>query len=430
LSTPYDFWQSVASSADGGRLLAASEGYLYLSTNAGTTWNQLTITTNASVNCSDALTFSGYSFYTNYVGIIVTNSGIKTTNYPVVINYFSNSLPVLTIANLFLSGNRLSLTNAMSFNLYGTVTNSDNSLSTNLVTAGILGASVQSIRMQGSNTLGSLIGTNLLGSGALGTNIIPARSSSTNALVVLPNLGVTNVVLATLSLPFGATGSFFDTNFISIVNTNVFVGTNSGIDVFVTNVLNVFITEVSPNWSAAASSADGSHLAAADDGGFIFVSTNFGATWFASSAVGTNWSALAMSADGTQLTAAVNGGVIYSSTDSGASWAAANVPAANWRAVATSANGAALVAVVHGGVIYTGQSSGISSPPALRIQLANGKVVLSWAATATNLVLQQSSNLAGIVWGDMPTTPLLTNGQNQVTLPMTAGPCLYRLKQP
>jgi hypothetical protein len=162
----------------------------------------------------------------------------------------------------------------------------------------------------------------------------------------------------------------------------------------------------------------------------IYVSTNSGAVWIATSAPSTNWSALAMSADGSQLTAAVNGGSIYSSTDSGASWAAANVPAANWKAVATSANGAALVAVVHGGVIYTGQSSGISSPPALRIQLANGKVVLSWAATATNLVLQQSSNLAGIVWGDMPTTPLLTNGQNQVTLPMTAGPCLYRLKQP
>jgi hypothetical protein len=137
-----------------------------------------------------------------------------------------------------------------------------------------------------------------------------------------------------------------------------------------------------------------------------------------------------MSADGTQLTAVVNGGVIYSSSDSGASWAAANVPAANWRAVATSANGAALVAVVHGGVIYTGQSSGITSPPALQIQLANGNVVLSWAAGATNVVLQQNTNLAGVVWSDMPTTPLVTHGQNQVTLPLSAGPCLYRLKQP
>jgi hypothetical protein len=432
LSTPYDFWQSVASSADGGRLLAASAGYLYLSTNAGTTWNQLTITTNASVSCSDALTVNGYSFYTNYAGptIITTNSGIKSTNYPVAINYFSNSLPVLTIPNLFISADFLSLTDAMAFNLLGTVTNSDNTLSTNLVTAGLLGVNLQSIRMQGGNALGSLIGTNLLGTGALGTNVILTISGATNVLVILPNLGLTNVVLATLPLPFGAAGSFLDTNFISVLNTNVFVGTNSGIDVFVTNVLNVVITEVSPDWSAVASSADGSHLAAADNGGFIFISTNSGVTWSASSAARTNWSALAMSADGTQLTAVVNGGVIYSSSDSGASWAAANVPAANWRAVATSANGAALVAVVHGGVIYTGQSSGITSPPALQIQLANGNVVLSWAAGATNVVLQQNTNLAGVVWSDMPTTPLVTHGQNQVTLPLSAGPCLYRLKQP
>ena len=140
-----------------------------------------------------------------------------------------------------------------------------------------------------------------------------------------------------------------------------------------------------------------------------------------------------MSADGSQLTAAVNGGLIYSSTDSGASWTAANVHASNWRVVTTSANGAELVAVVHGGVLYTEQSPIVTPQavpmPALQIQVANGNVVLSWPAGATNVVLQQSSNITGTVWGDLPTSPVVTNGQNQVNLPMSTGQCLYRLKQ-
>lgn len=140
-----------------------------------------------------------------------------------------------------------------------------------------------------------------------------------------------------------------------------------------------------------------------------------------------------MSADGSQLTAAASGGLIYSSTNSGASWIAANVPASNWRALATSANGADLVAVVYGGVLYTGQSPVVTPQtvpvPPLQIQAANGNVVLSWTAGATNVVLQQCSNLIGAVWGDLPATSVVTNGQNEVILTNTVGIDFYRLKQ-
>ena len=138
-----------------------------------------------------------------------------------------------------------------------------------------------------------------------------------------------------------------------------------------------------------------------------------------------------MSADGSQLVAAVNGGLIYTSTDSGANWTAADAPASNWRAVATSANGAELVAVVYGGVLYTEQSplfGQTMAVPPLQIQVANGNVVLSWPAAATNVVLQESAMIPGTAWGDLPTNPVVTNGLNQVTLPMSASQCLYRLK--
>ena len=121
LSTPYNYWQSLATSADGSRLLAASAGYLYQSTDAGMTWDQITMATNASVNCSDTFILSGNYFYTNYLGIITTNytyttnktgvittnAGTINTNYPVIVNYISNSFPVVTFSDLFISGSAL-----------------------------------------------------------------------------------------------------------------------------------------------------------------------------------------------------------------------------------------------------------------------------------------------------------------------------------
>ncbi len=66
-----------------------------------------------------------------------------------------------------------------------------------------------------------------------------------------------------------------------------------------------------------------------------------------------NWSAIASSSDGTKLAAVVFGGQIYTSTDSGVTWTARE-SARKWRAIASSSDGTKLAAVVSGGQIYTG----------------------------------------------------------------------------
>jgi hypothetical protein len=341
----------------------------------------------------------------------ITTNYLLSTNYSIATNYLIGSFPIQTISDLFISGSVLNITNGIGVTLTGA-----NNGATNIVNALMLGVNLQSTRMQGNSVLGSLASTNVLGVGSLGAG------------VVVTNSRLTNLLIASIPTP-GESGGILNTQLVNIINNKIFNRTNSGINVQITNVLDLTIANI-VNWQAVASSADGSHLAAADNGGFIFISTNSGATWFATGAPGTNWSALAMSADGSQLTAAVNGGLIYSSTDSGASWFPDNVPASNWRAVATSASGADLVAVVYGGVLYTEQSPASPPVPALQINVANGNVVLNWTAGANNIVLQQSSNNMGTVWQDLPTTPIVINGQNQVTLPISTGPCLYRLKQP
>ena len=559
LSTPYNYWQSLATSADGSRLLAASAGYLYQSTDAGMTWCGLIMTTNVNFNviCSNTLTLSGNSFYTNYYGSIVTNpavvvtnpvSGmtvtnpaIVTTNYPVITYPLSDTNPILMASNFFTPGKVLNITNSIGVDLFGSAVSSiTNTYATNTSggvttittnTYPIFSTNVVNIlfddSIQGSNGFCRLadIKTNFFGVGALGTNFVVAANSftigtkviavgtnamtiSTNAILVGPSaitigtnvigIGTNTITIGTNVITIGTNAIVIDTNaivigtnvisigtnvvsaktvyskatvvmndsaimndlvgglvipdvsgmtasngvvlatsFVNVLSTNVWIGTNSGVNLLVTNVLNVtvVITNVIQNWSATASSADGSHLAAAVNGGLIYLSTNSGTTWFNPDVPSTNWSALAMSADGSELTAVVSGGLIYSSTNFGTTWVADNVTSANWRAVAVSASGADLVAVIYGGVFYTGQSpvaaqSAAVVVPALQIQLAGGNVVLSWPAAATNVVLQQSADLTGGSWSDSPVVPVVSNGQNQVSLPLSTIHSMFRLRQP
>ncbi|MGA2656455.1 MAG: hypothetical protein ABSH34_02945 [Verrucomicrobiota bacterium] len=103
-------------------------------------------------------------------------------------------------------------------------------------------------------------------------------------------------------------------------------------------------TDLNRNWYAMASSADGTHLVAAVNGGQIYTSTNSGATWTAQAANGP-WCSVASASDGTTLAAVAEGGQIYTSTNSGATWTAqTNAGNIVFYSVAGSADGTKLVA--------------------------------------------------------------------------------------
>ena len=78
------------------------------------------------------------------------------------------------------------------------------------------------------------------------------------------------------------------------------------------------------NWQSVASSGDGTKLVAAVNGGQLYTSTDSGANWTARDS-NRNWQSVASSSDGTKLVAAVNGGQLYISANSGASWTQGNV---------------------------------------------------------------------------------------------------------
>ena len=123
------------------------------------------------------------------------------------------------------------------------------------------------------------------------------------------------------------------------------------------------------NWNALASSADGSHLIGALQGGDqngngIYTSSDGGATWTVqtnglANTYRADWTSVACSADGSQVVAVIyqgdyNGNGIYTSTNGGTNWCVqtnglAIAFRAGWNSVASSADGTHLAAVIWGG---------------------------------------------------------------------------------
>ena len=111
------------------------------------------------------------------------------------------------------------------------------------------------------------------------------------------------------------------------------------------------------DWTSVATSADGSKLVAGGFATGLYTSTDGGVSWTTSSGPNQSptaaWITIVSSADGTKLAAvSINGGKIYTSSDSGANWTARD-SGRGWSSVASSADGTRLTAAVYGGQIYT-----------------------------------------------------------------------------
>lgn len=129
-------------------------------------------------------------------------------------------------------------------------------------------------------------------------------------------------------------------------------------------------TETNRNWSSIAMSQDGTKLIAAVNPGQLFTSTDSGKTWTPRE-TNRNWYAVASSGDGDRLIACVDNAQadgVFISTNSGVSWQATSLNARRWSGVATSTDGKRLGAVSYeggaqriqlsddGGQTWTGQS--------------------------------------------------------------------------
>jgi photosystem II stability/assembly factor-like uncharacterized protein len=373
-TAPLTNWSSIASSADGTRLVAAAglitaqpvwninnpAAPIYVSTNGGATWTNTTapLSTWQSVACSA-------------------------------------------------DGSRLAAVSAQGW-VY-TSSDGGGAWASNNLPTGITWSAVTS-SADGTKLAIAGSGSGIYISANGGTNWSPSDAPATNWTGLASSADGSRMVAV-------QAGDYLH------FNGSIYTSTNAGTNWWLT-------TAPAAEWFSVASSADGSRLAATAfhinslGPGPIYLSTNAGLTWAPSGAPPEYWNSIASSADGSKLVAAGNG-ALYTSADFGATWAASSVPYLYWRCATSSADGSKLAVLAS--QIYTA-----ASPPTpwLNPTLTGGGLVLSWTLPSTNLVLQQNSDLASANWRDVAAIATLTTTtlQYQVTLPLTNRQGFYRLQ--
>ena len=367
-------WHSVASSADGSKLIAAVEfGGVYLSTNSGASWSQAV---NGLAGGSPPWISVASSADGKHLGAVDFSSGVYISHNSGA-NWTLQSLPVATWFAVTVSAD---------------------------------------------------------GREWLAAANLDSSHTGPGPLYISPNYGTTwvsnNLPLQEwVSVAVSADGKTLAAAARGILGANlnytgpIYTSTNYGVPWRSINLTNQI-------WSSIACSADGSKLMAVALNGPVYVSTNSGTVWTpASSPIATNWLSVAASADGTKFTAEAFGGNIYTTTNLGVSWMLDNAPNTNWAGVTLSADGNKMATVVFGGGIYTAQ---FMPAPQLSLMPTNGSLGISWIIPSANFVLQQSSDLATTNWSLVSNAPVLnlTNLQNQLALPLPAGNAFYRLKTP
>ncbi len=190
----------------------------------------------------------------------------------------------------------------------------------------------------------------------------------------------------------------------------------------------------SRTWSPVASSSDGTKLVASVYGGYLYTTTDSGATWTERAVGGSrNWWPVTSSSDGTKLVAAAaDGGYLYTSTDSGAIWTEETTAGSrNWRGLASSSDGTKLVAGVTGGNIYLGQeivfdtgatTINVEVEPTISIT-TSGTVAISLTPTSGGVVSSASDTVSvstndsagyNLTFSAVDATANLTNGGNTI----------------
>ena len=272
--SPNQRWSSIASSADGTKLIAAGAYFnsnsVYISSNSGATWTKTSITGDVYgvASSSDgtklvAPVFNG-QLYTS------TDSGATWT---------ARYGPKAWTGVASSADGTIIVAAARNDKIYRSID------------SGITWTASNSTNQSWQSLVSSADGTKLL-------------ASSFGTLYTSTDAGINWISRGPASPAWTGIASSADGTILiaAVRGYDLFVSTNSGI--------NWTARQSGRNWTGVASSADGSTLIAVVDGGLIYRSTDYGLTWSASGLVKA-WSAVASSADGNKLVAGVSDNKIY-----------------------------------------------------------------------------------------------------------------------
>jgi hypothetical protein len=284
-------WTGLASSSDGTKLVAVSQGYAYVSSNSGVTWT----------NEGSFLDWSSVASSTDGSHLIAT---VGTTS-----------------GNIYLSAN---------YGVTWTVQSTPPATTWLACASSASGSTVVAVSASGDleySVNGGVTWLEYTGGpswtgvacSADGTKFVLCSTGGAGGYIwTSTNSGSTYTQQTGSGLQkWSAVASSADgTHLVATVTGNggIYASANAGVNWFQVN------PTVAVNWTAVASSADGSHLAAVYDTGtyttpgYIYTSDDSGSSWLQRvSATNAAWTAVATSTDGSKLAAAAYNGYIYTS---------------------------------------------------------------------------------------------------------------------
>jgi photosystem II stability/assembly factor-like uncharacterized protein len=386
-------WLGVSSSADGTHLAGAVQGGgIYVSTNSGATWTQQTSAPTANWHC---IALSGDA---SHLVAGVSGGGLYTEFESTITGAADTSEQFQYLGNGVWqpvpppAGNGSGLTNVPG-TIVQVVASGTNIAAQSNTSYDLTNAAQSLVTLPANANVGDVV--QVTGTGAGGwavTDYTPL------AWMEQSNLPTSSPWYAVAASSNGQTLA------AAIEGGAIYLSTNGGV--------NWAVPAGSPNslWFSMASSADGTHLVAvsAGGGGTIFVSTNSGVTWTQSPGLpgAGQWFSVASSADGTHLLAGAENDGLYISTNSGSSWTQQinGVPTSGWYGVASSADGTHLVAVIYEGGIYTSANSGSSWTEQTSAPTSGEWFAVTSSADGTHLAAALSSSAiytsanSGVTW--------------------------------
>jgi hypothetical protein len=374
---PTNYWNSIASSADGAKLVAAVyAGGIYTSTNSGTTWTLTSAPSDGGVDSA-------------WESVASSADGSKL----VAAGFYFNPIYLST------NGGANWSTNGPSGDWQSVACSSDGN---KIVAVAYFNEPIFTSTNSGANWIQATNAPNGW------WQSVACSADGTKFVVAAGGIG-------------GGPGP-------------IYISTNSGADwaeAFAPN----------QEWMSVASSADGTKFVAAANSGQIYTSSDSGMRWGQVQVPSEPWSSVASSADGTKLigvaynlscsssSPCTYSGGIFTSTNSGLGWTQTIGPSNYWLSVATSADGNKSVVTVSDGGIYGSQT--IQSPQ-LNLAASTNDLCLSWLIPSTSFALQLNSNLTTTNWVSLTNVPMLNpiTLQYVVTLSPTNSSGFYRLATP
>lgn len=311
--SPSQIWSLATSSADGSKLFAAGSG-IYASSDSGITWGLTTAPSNVGGWHSIASSADGAK-------LVAVANGPIYTSVDSGASWVSNNAPSENWSSVASSSDGKNIVAVATYNGTGL-----NSPPGEICTSTNFGATwIVQTNAPVNNWLSVVSSTD--GSKLTAVNFV-GLYTSTNSGITWTQVGKPAVITWNSSTPSQILASSGDgarlvLGFTSINGLNrnlspIYISTNGGLTWSQTSA-------PSNNWTSFGSSVDGSRLIASAGGfnrngtpiyGPILTSTNFGSTWVTNDINALNWAAVATSADGSKLIAVpgqYSSGPVYTS---------------------------------------------------------------------------------------------------------------------